>query len=108
MSDDLMREALEAQGFKAPGPKLVRLVTDALVREEEVAEARTDPFSFSAIVSDTPELLDRTEGPISESRTEISRVLAGVITEAIRYVLEDEPHSHSAPRGGTIPRRQLS
>ena len=61
MADDLAREALEAQGFKSPGPMLVRLVTDALVREEELAgaEARTVPFSFAAIVSDTPELIDR-------------------------------------------------
>jgi hypothetical protein len=95
MTDDLVREALEAQGFKAPGPKLIRLVTDALVREEElaVAEARTDPFSFSAIVSDTPELLDRTEGPRAGSPTEISRVLSVVLTEAIRYVLEDESNT---------------
>jgi hypothetical protein len=95
MIDDVAREALEAQGFKAPGPKLVRLVTDALVREEELAgaEARTDPFSFSAILSDTPELFDRTEGPLTDSRTEIARVLSGVLTEAIRYVLEDESDS---------------
>jgi hypothetical protein len=95
MTDDLAREALEAQGFKAPGPKLIRLVTDALVREEELggAEARTDPFSFSAIVSDTPELLDRTEGPIRDSRTEISRVLSGVLTDAINYVLEGDSRS---------------
>ena len=89
MSDDLVSEALEAQGFKAAGPKLVRLVTDALVREQEVAEARSNPFSFSEIVADTPEILERTEGPIRDSPLEISRVLAGVITEAIRYVLED-------------------
>ena len=95
MTDDLAREALEAQGFKAPGPKLIRLVTDALVREEELAgaEARTDPFSFSAIASDTPELLDRTEGPLTDSRTELSRVISGVLTEAIRYVLEAESDS---------------
>ena len=95
MTDDLAREALEAQGFKAPGPKLIRLVTDALVREEELAgaEARTDPFSFSAIVSDTPELLDRTDGPLTDSRTELSRVISGVLTEAIRYVLEAESDS---------------
>jgi hypothetical protein len=95
MTDDLAREALEAQGFKAPGPKLIRLVTDALVREEELAgaEARTDPFSFSAIVSDTPELLDRTEGPLTDSLTELSRVISGVLTEAIRYVLEAESDS---------------
>jgi hypothetical protein len=92
MNDDLALEALEAQGFKAPGPKLIRLVTDALVREEELAgaEARTDPFSFSAIISDTPELLDRTKGPRKDSPAEVSRVLSGVLTEAIRYVLEDE------------------
>jgi hypothetical protein len=95
MTDDLAREALEAQGFRAPGPKLVRLVTDALVREEELAgaEARTDPFSFSAIVADTPELLDRTEGPLTDSRTELSRVISGVLTEAIRFVLETESES---------------
>ena len=95
MTDDLACEALEAQGFQAPGPMLIRLVTDALVREEELAgaEARTDPFSFSAILSDTPELRDRTEAPLTESPTEISRVLSGVLTEAIRYVLDDEATS---------------
>jgi transposase len=95
MNDDLALEALEAQGFKAPGPKLIRLVTDALVREEELAgaEARTDPFSFSAIISDTPELLDRAKGPRKDSPAEVSRVLSGVLTEAIRYVLEDEQES---------------
>ena len=91
MIDALAREALEAQGFKAPGPKLVRLVTDALVREEElaVAEARTEPFSFTEILADTPELMDRTDGPLTDSRADIARVLSGVLTEAIRYVLED-------------------
>jgi hypothetical protein len=65
------------------------------VREEELAgaEARTDPFSFTEILADTPELLDLTEGPLTDSRTQIARVLSGVLTEAIRYALDDESNT---------------
>ena len=94
MTEDLARDALAAQGFETPGPRLVQMVASALAREERTgAQARTDPFSFSAILFDTPELLARTEGSQEASRTEISRVLAGILTEAIRYAREREVSS---------------
>jgi hypothetical protein len=82
MSSDRACEALEAQGFKAPGPKLIEHVMDAIAREEEspVGASASTPSTAHELLADTPELVDRTEGPLTDG-TETARLVAGIINE---------------------------
>ena len=88
-AEDRARDALEAQGFKAPGPKLIEVVTDMVARGEEgmPAGSRTHPFHPAELLADTPELRDR-----AGAGTEPSYVLADVLDKAYAYVFE-EPDS---------------
>jgi len=91
MTDQRAREALEDQGFKAPGPLLIQHVTDALAREQEGTPAgdRVFKFDYAEMLADTPELIDRTEGPLTNPGNEMGRVVADVLTKALRYTLDD-------------------
>ncbi len=91
------REALAAQGFKAPGPKLVERVMDAIARAEETTPAgvRTHQFDYAELLADTPELVDRTDGPLKDPGTEVSYALADVFNRAIEYVFEDDDEPDS-------------
>ena len=91
MTQQQAREALEDQGFKAPGPLLIQHVMDALAREQEGTPAgeRVFRFDYAELLTDTPELIDRTEGPLTEAGTEMGRVVADVLSKALRYVLDD-------------------
>jgi hypothetical protein len=56
------REALEAQGIHAPGPKLLEVATDAIAREEEglPGGTRLHPnINAAELEEDTPELAGR-------------------------------------------------
>jgi hypothetical protein len=66
------REALEAQGIRNPGPELTRLVVDAIASEQEGAMPgeRTHQVDYAVLLADTPELLDRTTGPMTNPGTE--------------------------------------
>jgi hypothetical protein len=70
MTEERARKALEAQGFKAPGPKLIEFVTDVVARAEEGMPAgwRRHQFDAAELLADTPELLDRTEGTLKRPR----------------------------------------
>jgi hypothetical protein len=99
MTDERAREALKAQGFKAPGPKLIEHVTDAIARREEGQPAgeRTFRFDFAGLLADTPELVDRTEGPLTDPGTEASYVIAGILNTAIAYLFpDDDEHPDAA------------
>ena len=91
MSSDRACEALEAQGFKAPGPKLIEHVMDAIAREEEspVGGERIHTFNYHELLADTPELVDRTEGPLTDG-TGTARLVAGIINDAKAYVFDDD------------------
>jgi hypothetical protein len=80
MTEERAREALEAQGFREPAPMLIAHVADALAREQEgrPAGVRTHEFDYAALLADTPELVDRTEGRLTDPGTETSYVLADV------------------------------
>jgi hypothetical protein len=60
--------ALEAQGFRSPGPKLIERVMDAIgrVEEETPAGERRHEYDYAELLADTPELVDRTEGPLND------------------------------------------
>ena len=92
MTAQRAREALEAQGFKAPGRGLIQLVTDAIASVEEgmPAGGRIHTFDYVDLAVDTPELIDRTDGPLTDPGTEISYALADVLTKALDYVFSDE------------------
>jgi hypothetical protein len=85
-------EALEAQGFKTPGPKLIEEVLDAIAREEEglPAGVRIHKFDYAEFLADTPELGDRTQGPLTDPATATSTAIADVLSKAIAYVFDDE------------------
>ncbi len=84
-------EALSAQGIATPGP-LLQHVRDAVARDAEELPAgeRTHPFDYAALFADTPELIDRTEGPLKDPGTAMSYVMAEVINETLRYLEEDD------------------
>src|SRR5215208_919910 len=92
MTEQRAREALDAQGFTNPGPKLIELVTDAIARHEEDTPAgeRIHQFDYAELLADTPELLDRTEGPMTNPGGATSDVIADVITRALDYVFDDD------------------
>ena len=85
------REALKDQGITNPGPMLIAHVLDALARVEEETPAgvRRHGFDPGEMLTDTPELLDRTDGPLTDPNTELSYVIADVINKALRYTLND-------------------
>jgi hypothetical protein len=91
------REALEAQGFKTPGPKLIEEVLDAIGREEEVQPAgvRIHKFDYAELLADTPELVDRTQGPLTDPATATSTAIADVLNKAIAYVFDDDDEPDS-------------
>lgn len=90
------REALEAQGFKAPGPKLIQRVADTLEQADDApAGERRYQFDYAEVLADTPELIDRTDGPMTDPGTETSYALAEVLNKAYTYVSE-----YSDGRGG--------
>ena len=63
-AEDRARDALEAQGFKAPGPKLHRS-RDGHGRAGEEgmpSGSRTHEFDDAELLADTPELRDRAGG----------------------------------------------
>jgi len=86
------REALKAQGFKAPGPKLIQHVMDAIARDEEGMPAgeRHHGFDPAELRTDTPELGDLAGAP---GATEMSYAIADVLTKALRYVNDDPADS---------------
>jgi hypothetical protein len=90
MTEERARAALEAQGFDAPGPKLVDEVTNAIAREEagSTGGVRIHQFDYAELLADTPELVDRTEGPQTDPATETSIAISGVLHEAIGYVFD--------------------
>ena len=92
MTEERARDALRAQRFTAPGPKLVGLVVDAIARKEEQLPAgvRYHSFDYAELFADTPELVDRTEGRLTDPATDVSYVIANVITEAIKYVFDEK------------------
>ncbi len=90
MTTQQAREALEAQGFRAPGPKLIQHVADAIERAGTTSPAgeRIHEFDYAELLADTPELIDRTEGPLTAPGTETARVLADVINEAVEHAYD--------------------
>ena len=90
MTEQRAREAFKAQGFEAPGPKLIEEVMNAIAREEEgqTAGVRIHQFDNAELLADTPELVDRTEGPQTDPATETSIAISGVLHEAIGYVFD--------------------
>ena len=88
-AEDRARDALEAQGFKAPGPKLIEVVTDMVARGEEGMPpgSRGHKFDPAELLDDTPELRDR-----AGAGTGPSYVLVNVLNKAYIYVFE-EPDS---------------
>jgi hypothetical protein len=92
MTEARAREALEAQGFTKPGPKLIREVMDAIAREEEgrpTAGERVHNVDYAELLADTPELLDRTGGPLTTPGPETAAVLADVLNKAIAHVFDE-------------------
>ncbi len=89
------REALKAQGFKAPGPKLIQHVMDAVARREEETPAgeRVHKFDYAELLADTPELMDRTEGPMTNPGFETANAIADVVNKALAYVFDDDAES---------------
>ena len=93
---DRAREALEAQGFNDPGPKLTGLVMDAVAREQEETPAgvrihRLEDADLRELLADTPELEDH---PLKSPTTpNWGEVLADIINEAKNYILHDERRS---------------
>jgi hypothetical protein len=89
---DQAREALAAQGFTRPGPKLIELVVAAMAREKEgpPAGVRRHGFDPGELLADTPELLDRTTGPMTNPGTEMSFAAADVITNAMAHLSGDD------------------
>jgi hypothetical protein len=65
-SQDRAVEALHAQGITAPGPVLLGLVRDTIAREAEGLRGgeRRHQLDYAELLADTPELMDRTEGPL--------------------------------------------
>ena len=92
MTEERAREALEAQGFNAPGPKLVDEVMHAIAREEagQAGGVRIHQFDYAELLADTPELVDRSEGAQTDPATETSKAISGVLHEAIGYVFDDD------------------
>jgi len=90
-----VREGLQAEGITKPGPKLVALVSDALARaqEELPAGVRMHGFDAGELLADTPELIDRTTGPLEQPRTEMSNVIAELLNEVVAALLEDDDDS---------------
>ncbi len=82
----------QGEGITTPGPLLLQHVRDAIAcdAEELPAGERTHAFDYAAILADTPELIDRTEGPHKDPGTAMSYVMAEVITETLRYLEEDD------------------
>ena len=95
MTDQRAREALEAQGFRSPGPVLIEQVRNAIARNEEQTPAgiRTHQFDAAVLLADTPELLDRTEGPLHDPGAAVSRVLTDVVTKALHHEPDDDQDS---------------
>ena len=90
-TEDRAREALEAQGFKAPGPEPIQLLTDAIATAEAGLPAGGRVrFDYVEVLVDTPELIDRTDGPLTDPGSEISHAVEDVLTDALNYVLDDE------------------
>lgn len=91
------REALESQGFKTPGPKLIEEVLDAIGREEEGQPpgVRIHKFDYAELLADTPELVDRTQGPLTDPATATSTAIADVLNKAIAYVFDDDEEPDS-------------
>jgi len=85
-SKDQAQEALKAQGFTAPGPKLIQRVMDAIARDEEGMPAgeRFHRFDPAELLADTPELGDLANAPDA---------IADVLTKALRYVNDDTADS---------------
>jgi len=94
MTTQQAREALEAQGFRAPGPQLIQRVADAIEHADTgPAGERHHQFDYAELLADTPELIDRTEGPLTDPGTATSHALADVLNKALEYAREDEPDS---------------
>ena len=76
-------KALEAQAFKAAGPKLITRVADALATDDEGMPGgeRTHKFDYVEVLEDTPEPRDRLPG-VQDPRTEVSYALAEVLNAA--------------------------
>jgi hypothetical protein len=98
LSEVRARRALEAQGFREPGPKLIELVADAIARGEEHLPAgqRTIRFHFAEILADTPELADRAEGPLTNARAEGSDIIEDVISHALGRMCSTLDTAHSS------------
>jgi len=92
MTEQRAREALEAQGFNAPGPKLVDELMNAIAKEEEAeaAAVRVHQFDYGELLADTPELADRTDGPLTDPATATSKAVAKVLDEAIVHVFHHD------------------
>ena len=92
MTEERAREALLAQGFEAPGPKLVEMVADAIVRigEQLPAGERRFRFSGAELLEDTPELINRTHGPLRDPDAELLPVVLDVLSKARDYVYHEE------------------
>ena len=88
MTQQLAREALNAQGIEAPGPMLIGRVADAIARVEEGMPGGERHYPIdTGIFVDTPELVDRTEGRIDDNAA--LSVVEAVLNGALRYVLDD-------------------
>jgi hypothetical protein len=47
-------------------------------------------INYAELLNDTRELVDRTEGPLTDPGSKTARVLADVVNKALRYVRGDE------------------
>jgi len=70
---------------------------DAIASAEEgpAAGVRAHQFDYAELLADTPELVDRTDGPLKDPGTEVSYALADVFNRAIEYVFEDDDEPDS-------------
>jgi hypothetical protein len=70
---------------------LIEYVMDAIARQEEGPPAgeRIHRFNFHELLTDTPKLVDRTEGPLADG-TETARLLASILKEATTYAFDED------------------
>ena len=94
MTTQQARDALHAQGFKAPGPKLIQRVADTITQSDDAPSGEhIHQFDYAELLADTPELIDHTDGPMTDPGTETSYVLADVLNQAYAHHLEDDSDS---------------
>jgi hypothetical protein len=65
-------------------------VADAIEQADRgPAGERKHQFDYAELLTDTPELIDRTEGPLTDRGTETSHALADVLNTAVEHARDE-------------------